>query len=172
MSYLDGIDFSTGVSAARAVRAIRATRPMSTAQARRLIDVSVGALERANAEDDSFVDISVKRLDLIRVLSDMDKKLAGQRADEVLPERAAGILRDVAIDAIDEFDAAADDVESLAAEREGVYDDIIGNAELLSQPSRALTWVRENPWRAATGAATAIAALAVLGLIFGGRRRR
>lgn len=170
MSYLDGIDITALSDSAEAVRAVRATRPMSAAQARGLIAASISALERANTEDDEFIDVTVKRIDLIGQLANMGKRLE-QVKEGAIPERAAEILRDAVCDAIDEFDAAADDVPSLALQRDEIVDEVVGVAAMAGPPaqvtpaeaSRALSWARENPWRA--GAVVAVAALAAYGAL-------
>lgn len=125
MSYLDGIDITTAADSERAIRAIRAARPLHAVQARQLIAIGISALEKANAEDDAYMDITVKRMDLIRQLGNMDERLASAK-DGALPESAAEILRTIACEAIDEFDAAADDVPALADERESIVSDVLG----------------------------------------------
>lgn len=136
MSYLDGIDAVVSRDSEEAFQAIYTAEPLTTAKGRRLIAVSLMALEKADAEDPEFVEIAVKRLDLIRQLRNMDERLA-KTQEGPLPTGAAKILRDVACDAFDEFDAAASAVPSLAVIRNDVIDDVI-KAVAPSPEDRAL----------------------------------
>jgi len=143
-----------GVDINGANRAIRAMKPMSAAQGRRLVALLVRALQAANAYTDSFgyfapdhSAANARRTEMARKLINIDGTIAASTLDP-LPETAAQILRDEALVVVAEFNSAAEGVKTLAEARAQLWQDILDNAANLynkassaaSSTANALKW--------------------------------
>lgn len=124
-------DVGYDISAVNA--AVRGVKPMSVAQAHRFCALGVSGLNAANGYATGAAaqpGITAKRTDLIRQLRNIDASIDGYHLDP-LPESAAEILRNAVLEAIAEYNQAAESSATLAAAREQFVQDMEDNAKAM-----------------------------------------
>lgn len=149
--YLHGCDVlgDVGVDINAANKAIRGLRPMSAAQGQKLLDFGISALTMANMHDSGHPGAVTRRSNYIAQLRDMKNTLAASKADPI-PENSdpskspAEILRNAVLNAIDEYNAVAQENADMEHAREQLYQDIVDNAKAL--PGAVANAVVNNPF--------------------------
>jgi hypothetical protein len=137
-----------GLDANRVVAAVSSMKPMDVAHARRLIALAIAALKYANASAPTShwyapstwalpdaTNAIAKREDMIKKFGAIEATVvdAASRGVTVLPESAASILRDHAIQAIWEFNSVAEGNETFSATKDKFYADLEDNAKDLAK---------------------------------------